>query len=64
MYQCTNILISNVSGPNEVTSYNIAYKYLGIAMMIYSIILSPLWPAFTDAYTKKDFNWMTLVYKK
>lgn len=64
LYQCTNILISNVSGPNEVTSYNIAYKYIGIAMMFYSIILGPLWPAFTDAYVKKDFTWMKNIYKK
>ena len=64
LYQCTNILISNVSGPNDVTTYNIAYKYLSVAMMIYTIILGPLWPAFTDAYTKKDFGWMRNVYKK
>lgn len=64
LYQCTNILISNVAGPNDVTAYNIAYKYLGVAMMVYSIILSPLWPAFTDAYTKKDFAWMRNIYKK
>ena len=64
LYQSTNILISNVAGPNEVTYYNIAYKYLGIAMMIYTIFLSPLWPAFTDAYTKKDYKWMKNIYKK
>lgn len=64
LFQSTNILISNVSGPNEVTYYNIAYKYLGIAMMIYTIFLSPLWPAFTDAYTKKDYTWMKNIYKK
>lgn len=64
LYQSTNILISNVAGPNEVTYYNIAYKYLGIAMMIYTIFLSPLWPAFTDAYTKKDYIWMKNIYKK
>lgn len=64
LFQATNILISNVSGPNEVTSYNIAYKYMAVAMMIYNIILSPLWPAFTDAYTKKDFDWMKRIYSK
>lgn len=64
LYQSTNILISNVAGPNEVTYYNIAYKYLGIAMMIYTIFLSPLWPAFTDAYTKRDYKWMKNIYKK
>ena len=64
LFQCTNILISNVSGPEEVTAYNIAYKYMGIVMMAYTIILSPLWPSFTDAYTKEDYNWMRKVYRK
>lgn len=64
LFQTTNILISNISGPEDVTAYNIAYKYIGIAMMVYTIILSPLWPAFTDAYTKHDFNWMKSVYRK
>lgn len=64
LYQCTNILISNISGAEDVTAYNIAYKYLGVAMMIYTIILTPLWPAFTDAYTKKDFAWMKNIYHK
>lgn len=64
LYQTTNILISNVSSPLDVTSYNIAYKYTSIASMAFSIILGPLWPAFTDAYTKKDYTWMNNVYKR
>lgn len=64
LYQSTNILISNISGPEDVTTYNLAYKYLGIAMMVYTILLQPLWPAFTDAYAKKDFVWMRYIYKK
>lgn len=64
LFQSTNILISNVSGPEDVTNYNIAYKYMGIAMMAFNIVLNPLWPAFTDAITKKDFSWMKNVYAK
>ena len=64
LYQATNILISNLSGPESVTQYNIAYKILNVAVMVYTIILTPLWPAFTDAYTKKDFKWMNNIYKK
>lgn len=64
LYQCTNILISNVSSPTDVSVYNIAYKYLSIGMMFYSICMGPLWPAFTDAYTKQDYHWMQRMYKK
>lgn len=64
LYQATNILISNVSSVSEVTSYNIAYKYIGVASMTFNIILAPLWPAFTDAHMKNDWNWMKQIYKK
>ncbi|WP_459189305.1 oligosaccharide flippase family protein [Parabacteroides sp. APC149_11_2_Y6] len=64
LFQTTNILISNISGPKDVTAYNLAYKYISGVMMVYTIILSPLWPAFTDAYVKKDYVWMRNVYKK
>lgn len=64
LYQATNILISHIDGPNAVTQYNIAYKVLNVIVMVYSIFLSPLWPAFTDAYTQKDFVWMNSIYRK
>lgn len=64
LYQSTNILISNVSSPNEVATYNIAYKLLSSAMMVYTIITAPLWPAYTDAYVNRDYDWMKAMRKK
>lgn len=64
LFQATNILISHIAGPESVTQYNIAYKLLNIVVMFYTIILTPLWPAFTDAYTRKDYTWMNNMYKK
>ena len=64
VFQCTNVLISNLSGPNEVTAYNIAYKYVSVASMVLSLIVGPMWPAFTDAYTRKDYPWMCRVYRQ
>lgn len=64
MYQTTNILISNISSPSDVSTYNIAYRYIGSGLMILNIILTPYWPAFTDAFTRNDYNWMRKEYKK
>lgn len=64
LYQATNVLISNISSPEEVTAYNIAYKYLSVGAMVFTIILGPLWPAYTDAYAKQDFVWMKNIYIK
>jgi len=63
LYQSTNILISYVSSPIEVTYYNIAYKLLNCAMMVYTIITAPLWPAYTDAYVRNDYDWMKKMKK-
>lgn len=60
----TNFLISNISGPNDVTHYNIAQKYLSVGLMFYNILLGPLWPAITDAYALSDYDWLKNVYRK
>lgn len=64
LFQSTNFLISYISSPKDVSYYNIAYKYFNIVMMAYYIVLNPLWPAFTDAYSKEDYKWMNSIYKK
>lgn len=64
LYQTNNIIISHLFGPAEVTPYNIAYKYFGVLMMVFSIIVSPFWSAFTEAWTKKDYDWIRRIMKK
>lgn len=63
-YQTVNVIISNVAGPESVTEYNVVYKYFSCATMVFGIILSPLWSAFTDAQARMDFAWMENCYNK
>ena len=62
--QAANIFISNFSNPIEVANYNVALRYLNVSVMVFNILLTPIWPAFTDAYAKKDFDWMKSIYIK
>jgi Membrane protein involved in the export of O-antigen and teichoic acid len=64
LYGTINVIISYVSSPEYVTEYNVVYKYLGIPLMIFSILVAPLWSAYTDAFAKKDYIWMQNVYNK
>lgn len=64
LYQATNIVISHYCGPEQVTVYNIAYKYLNVALMAFSIVQSPVWSAFNNAFALKDYDWMRKVYIK
>lgn len=61
IFQVINIVISRELGPDYVTEYNVAYKYFNVAHTLMLIIITPFWSAFTEAYNKKDFDWMRKV---
>lgn len=53
-----NLLFSQFFNPEAVTEYNIVYKYLGIPTLLMTIIITPIWAATTEAFTKNDFEWV------
>ncbi len=63
VFTTSNILISRLWGPEKVTPYNIAFKYFNIITMLFSIVLSPMWSAYTHAYCSGDFKWMKKMIK-
>lgn len=64
IFQLMNVIISRIIGPDAVTEYNIAYKYFSALYMVAIIIINPFWSAFTDAYTRKDYEWMKRMLHK
>jgi O-antigen/teichoic acid export membrane protein len=64
LYETSNIIISQLFGPAQVTPYNIAYKYFGIISMVFGIVMTPFWSAFTEAWVKKDFVWIKSIMHK
>jgi len=57
-YETSNLIIAQLFGPEQVTSYNIAYKYFGVIPMLMGIITTPFWSAFTEAWVNKDIQWI------
>ncbi len=64
LYNADNILIAQIIGPTAVTPYNIAYKYFAIITMISGIVMTPMWPAFTEANIKGDTIWIKTMVSK
>lgn len=64
IFQVVNIILSRQLGPESVTIYNVSYKYFSIIQMVFTIILTPFWAAYTDAYTQGDYAWMKNAYGK
>ncbi len=64
LFQTDNLIITRIIGPEAVTTFNVSQKLFSILMMVFSIIITPFWSAFTDAYAKKDFSWIKVSIKK
>jgi len=64
LFQTDNIVITQLFGPKQVTVFNIAYKFFSVNIMAFTLILGPFWSAYTDAYTKNDFDWIRNSLKK
>lgn len=64
VFQLINIVISRELGAESVTLYNVANKYFNIIYMTAIIVITPFWSAFTDAFTMKDYQWMSKTYRK
>ena len=63
IFSSDNLIITQLFGPGEVASYNICYKYFGILTLGWSIIITPYWVAFNEAFVKKDFKWLRKTIK-
>jgi O-antigen/teichoic acid export membrane protein len=64
LFSIANFLIIQYLGPKEVAQYNIALKYFQAPVMVYGIIMTPIWAATTDAYVKDDTAWLKNVMRK
>lgn len=64
IFGAANMFITQFCGPAAVTTYNIAYKFFNLLVIAYTIILSPMWNAYTDAYVKGDMKWIEQTFNR
>ncbi len=64
LFQTDTLIITRILGPESVTTFSVSNKLFSILIMVFTIIITPFWSAFTDAYAKKDFSWIKVSIKK
>ena len=62
LFYTDNIIITQLFGPSEVTTYNVAFRYFNAINTIFAIAITPYWSAFTEAAVKNDQAWMVRTY--
>jgi len=58
LFSTDNFIITKLFSPNEVVPYNLSFKYFSIVTMVFTMVVSPYWSSFTEAYVKKEYDWI------
>lgn len=58
VFTTDKILITQMFGPEHVTEYEVIFKLFSVITFLHTLISSPLWSAYTDAYHRKDTAWI------
>lgn len=58
IFSSNSFIIAQTLGQIKVTEYNVMFKLYSIPSLIFQILLTPYWSAFTNAYAKNDVSWI------
>ena len=57
-YASDTLVIAHVLGPQSVAQYSVASRLMEGLFMVGALFLTPLWPAYADAYARGDDRWI------
>ncbi|MBU1223568.1 MAG: oligosaccharide flippase family protein [Gammaproteobacteria bacterium] len=57
-FQSDNLIIAHYLGPESVAVYAVAFKLFTIPSIILSLFLNALWPAYAEASSRGDKEWI------
>ena len=63
LFQTDNLIIAQVMSAKSVTPYSITWKLFSYASLLQVVALPTLWPAYADAFARRDFTWIKKTYR-
>jgi O-antigen/teichoic acid export membrane protein len=64
VFNSDNLVITRYLGAGEVTPYSVAARLMAYASMVHALLIPSLWPAFADAYHRRDLTWLRSSYRR
>ena len=56
-YTSDNVVAIRVLGPEAVTDYSVPMRLFSVPMLLVSMSLAPLWPAYAESVARGDIDW-------
>ena len=64
IFTTDKMLITQLFGPEYVTQYDVVFKLFSVITFVHTLISTPLWSAYTDAYHRGDMAWIKRMLHK
>jgi O-antigen/teichoic acid export membrane protein len=64
VFNSDNLVIAHYLGPAEVAPYSVAWRLVGYAAMVQSLLIPALWPAFSEAFERGDMAWVRQTFRR
>lgn len=64
LFQTDNLIIAHFLGASAVTPYNVTWRLFTYAGLVTALFNSALWPAYTEAYVRKDGAWIRQMFRR
>jgi len=63
VFSSDNLVVSHYLGAAQVTPYNVTWRLVALVAVLQSIIFPALWPAYAEAYERRDYAWMRRAFR-
>jgi len=64
LFQTDNLIITHFMDASAVTPYNVTWRLFTYASLVTTLFNSALWPAYADAYARKDGVWIRRTFRR
>lgn len=58
-----NLIIAHFLGAEQVTPYSVTWRLFSYTTLLQALIFPALWPAYAEAFTRKDGRWIKCTFK-
>jgi O-antigen/teichoic acid export membrane protein len=63
-YMSDTIVLAQILGQEAVAQYSVVTKLFLIPSTVSALIVSPLWPAYREAFTRGDMKWVASTFRR
>jgi O-antigen/teichoic acid export membrane protein len=63
VFSSDNLVVSHYLGPAQVTPYSVTWRLMGVAAILQGLLFPALWPAYAEAYARRDHAWLLRAFR-